>query len=96
MAKMKISGAKPSQPPAPIVCSANKFAMCIDPEMELTLNNPEARPVWRFEALCNFPQDFSFPQAGDSLATGMNRGCQAMVSLGSAPRKEIGPYSQAQ
>jgi hypothetical protein len=50
----------------------------------------------RVRALCNLQQDFSFPQAGDASASGMNRGHQAMASLETAPLGKTGPCSQAQ
>src|SRR5450755_3984187 len=65
MAKMKISGANPSQPPAPIVCSANKLTMLINRFCLLQKNQHDARR--RVLALCILPQDFSLPQAGDSF-----------------------------
>src|SRR6476661_3976818 len=63
MAKMKISGAKPSQPPAPMVCKASKCGMLIKAALikpDPSKNNPDYAP-WRFLALCNLPQDFSLP-----------------------------------
>jgi hypothetical protein len=95
MAKIKIRGANPSQPPAPIVCSASMFAMLMK-RFRFDSQKDQHDAGRRVLALCILPQDFSLPQAGDSFASGMHRGRRTMVLLLTAPQKEVGPCSQAQ
>jgi len=66
MAKMKISGANPSQPPAPIVCSASMFTMFTN-RFYVDSKKIQYDAQRRVLALCILPQDFSLPQAGDSF-----------------------------
>src|ERR1700687_777410 len=73
MAKMKISGANPSHPPAPIVCSASIFSMLIK-RFCFHSNKDQHDARRRVLALCILPQDFSLPQAGDSFCFGHELG----------------------
>src|ERR1700675_299689 len=93
MAKMKISGAKPSQPPDPMLCSANKFAMLIMrcPRNVRSTQTDQYYACRRVVALCILPQDFSLPQAGDSFSF---RHCTGDAGLWLysrlLPRKKLG------
>src|SRR5450432_3616259 len=99
MAKIKISGANPSQPPAPIVCSASMFAVFIelaDETIQLLSKTISTTPIGA-SCPCAFHRRISrFFRPEILFASGMNRGCQTMVLLQTAPQKEVGPYSQAQ
>src|SRR5713101_5477502 len=88
---MNMSGAKPSQPPVPIVCNASKCVMLI----KAVLIKPDPSKIdqdyarRRFLALCNLPQDFSLPQAGDASASGMNRGNRLWFRLRLLPWEKL-------